>query len=120
MAVAIFTSNKNEIVTVNAYENSEKDKLLMSKKFKVADMGYHLLDLGKEISFSAKDTIVIGIGFEYNKNHKKLPLVYVRDYEYDFIHPTYFTTLDNKEFNLIPYSNLYNHCSFFVQAVMAS
>lgn len=112
LAAAIFTSNRNEIVTVNVYENSEKGPLLMSKKFKVVDIGYHLLDLGKEISFSANDTIVIGIGFEYNENHKKLPLVYVRDNEYDFIHPTYFATIDHNEFNLIPYADLYNHCLF--------
>lgn len=118
-AVALFTGNPYEKVTINVYKNSEKSGVLLSKEFDIAEIGYHLLDLGKEISFSAQDTIVIGAGFKYNINQKRLPLVYVRDNNYSFKFPTYYAALDGGIFRLTPYSDLCKDCSFFMQAVMA-
>lgn len=118
-AIAIFTSNRNEHVTVNIYKDSKDSELLYSKPFDVSEIGYHLLNLGKEISFKAGDTIVIGTGFAHNPNHDRLPLLYVQDEDYNFTYPTYFGTSKNGVYDLMPYSDFCSNCSLYMQAVMA-
>jgi len=118
-AIAIYTSNRNEEVTANVYKNSITNQPLFTKKFNIPEIGYHLLDLGTEIPFSAGDTAIIGIGFTANANKSKLPLLYVQDNNYDFTYPTYFGTYQNGTYDLKPYNELCENCSLYMQAVMA-
>jgi len=118
-AVTIYTANRSEHVTVNIYKDSQNNEVLYTKQFDIPEIGYHLLDLGKEIQFQAGDTAVIGIGFAYDVNHNKLPLLYVQDDAYDFSYPTFYGTSANGQYDLTPYSDMCSDCSLYLQAVMA-
>jgi hypothetical protein len=117
-AVGVFSSNINQKVTIEVYKNSIESEPMITKQFDLDDIGYHMLELGTEIDFLSSDTMIIGVGYEQSSEHKRLPLTYVQDDEYDFIYPTYFGIQQEGEFQLTSYSDIDPHCSLFIQAIV--
>lgn len=117
--VAFFTANRNEEVSVQIYRGTMSGVPLLALDLEIPEIGYHLVDLGHDIHFSAGDTAIVALSFRGRAGRAKLPLVYVRDVGYNPTCPTFFGTFDGDGFQLTPYSDMEGNCSFFIQAVMA-
>jgi hypothetical protein len=117
-AVGIFSGNRNQKVTIRIYKNNLQPPPLLTKKFTLDEIGYHLLKLGTDIRFQAGETMIIGVGFEHAFGHNHLPLAYVQNDEHDFLYPTYFGRQEGRAFQLTAYSEIDPHRAFFLQAIV--
>ncbi len=115
-AVGIFTMNRNEDVWLEVYKDSPTTSPLLSQSFIVKEMGYHLLKLKQDLSFTAGESMVIAIGFKHSGSQSRLPLVYVDNEDHFYEHSTWFGTKGDQGFSLTPYSVIGNS-AYFMQAV---
>ncbi len=115
-AVGIFTINRNEEIWLEVYKDSYTTSPLLTQSYKVKEMGYHLLKLKQDLSFSPGESIVIAIGFKHRSSQGRLPLVYVLYEDHFFEHNTWFGSKGDQGFSLTPYAEIGNS-AYFMQAV---
>jgi C1A family cysteine protease len=117
-AVGIFSSNRNQKLTVKVYKNNLNGTPMLTKNFTLDEVGYHLLKLNKEINFLTSETMFIAVGFENAPSHNRLPLCYVQNDNHNFVYPTYFGKMEGGVFQLTPYSAVNPNSAFFLQAIV--
>lgn len=117
-AVGIFSSNRNQLVTIQIFKDTIENKALFNKNFILTEVGYHIVNLKIDIQFRASETMIIGVGYNQSSDHKRLPLVYVQNNEYNFDYPTYFGKQVENDFQLTPYSEINTNAAFFMQAIV--
>ena len=126
--VGIFTSNPNETVTIHLHKGwedftADRDNPLFAQTYNVSEKGYHLLTFDQEIQLLAGEELIIGTGFMFTPDHKKQPLVYVRDTLPSG--PITYRTSHTRDGGWSALESYENACpgfwsGFFLQAVVAS
>jgi C1A family cysteine protease len=125
-AVGFVTCNRNEEITINVYENwdngdNRPGNLIFSKTLKIAEAGYHTVDLGILIPVTEGQEFVIALSFAAHPYQKGDSLVYVIDQKTP---PVAGKTYRNS-YNALngwgqwtDYATLYGGSVFYVQGIM--
>jgi len=83
-AVGFITCSRFEEVTIHVYESwdsatNRPERLIFSKTVKIAEEGYHTVDLGALVPVAEGQEFVIALGFAAHPNQQSDSLVYVVD-----------------------------------------
>lgn len=117
-AIGIFSSNRNQKMTVRIHKDNLASPPLLTREFFVEEVGYHQLKLGKGIRFVSGETMMIGVGFEREPEHQRFSLAYVQNDNFNFHYPTYWGRLVRNQFHVSRYSDMHPTCGFFLQAIV--